>query len=332
MLILAVSFFINNLNIDLNKIYKYWLIIVTIICIDLIFQFYNHKNLIGYEAVIQGPIYRLGGFMDDELKISNLLFQFGALSFSFFIFKKNFKKKLNNVIIISFLFLLIISIFLTGERANFLTVCSFTVLLIVYFGFKKKEFFIILSTSFLFFFVLVALSNSELSNRMFKNLIVEKNKIFYSHENKSFLYKNSRYFAHYSTAYQIFEDNKLFGVGIKNFRNYCDNDSFNDEIWPGWQERNCSTHPHNYYFELLSELGLIGFIILNSFFLFSLYSFLKIFLKSKNSYLIISSLILLVYFIPFLPKGSFFTNWNAMIFWTVFSFIYSNYIKLKNTK
>ena len=26
---------------------------------------------------------------------------------------------------------------------------------------------------------------------------------------------------------------------------------------------------------------------------------------------------LISFFIPFLPKGSFFTNWNAMIFWTV---------------
>tara|TARA_Y100000768_G_C23981953_1_gene686384 strand:- start:1613 stop:2893 length:1281 start_codon:yes stop_codon:yes gene_type:complete len=332
LLILAMSFFINNLNISLNKIYKCWLIIVSIACVDLIFQFYNHKNLIGYEAVIQGSMYRLGGFMDDELKISNLLFQFGTLSFSFFIFKENLKKNMVNLIIILFLFLLIISIFLTGERSNFLTICIFTVFLIIFFGFKKKVIFLILSTLFLVFLGLVVSNNSELSNRMFKNLIVEKNKIFSSQENKNFLYKNSHYFAHYSTAYQIFKENKLFGVGVKNFRNYCDNDKFNAEIWPGWRAKKCSTHPHNYYFELLSELGLIGFIVLNSFFLFSFYCFLKIYQKSKNTYLLVGSLIILAHFIPFLPRGSFFTNWNAMIFWTVFSFVYSNYIKIKNTK
>ena len=57
--------------------------------------------------------------------------------------------------------------------------------------------------------------------------------------------------------------------------------------------------------------------------------FFKIYLKTKNNYLILSSLIIFIYFVPFLPKGSFFTNWNAIIFWTVFAFIYSNYIKLK---
>ena len=37
----------------------------------------------------------------------------------------------------------------------------------------------------------------------------------------------------------------------------------------------------------------------------------------------------LIYFTPFLPRGSFFTNWNAIILWTVFAFIFSRCIKLE---
>ena len=41
---------------------------------------------------------------------------------------------------------------------------------------------------------------------------------------------------------------------------------------------------------------------------------------------------MLTFFIPLLPKGSFFTNWNAIIFWTVFSINCYLINKYKNKK
>ena len=149
-------------------------------------------------------------------------------------------------------------------------------------------------------------------------------------ENKSFLNKNSHHFAHYSTAYQIFERNKLFGVGIKNFRNFCDKDEFNKDIYKGWEDRKCATHPHNFYFEVLSELGLVGLILIAIFFIIMFMKVFKMILKTKDKFLIINFLIVLVYFVPFMPKGSFFTTWNAMIFWFLISFLIANYFRLKN--
>ena len=51
--------------------------------------------------------------------------------------------------------------------------------------------------------------------------------------------------------------NKYFGVGLKNFRYVCDEkfDTFTQKKFL------CSTHPHNLYLEILSETGLIGFVI-----------------------------------------------------------------------
>ena len=57
------------------------------------FQFFTLSNFFGYEAILQGSIYRLGGFMDDELKISNLIFHIGALVFSYFFSKDYLKNK-----------------------------------------------------------------------------------------------------------------------------------------------------------------------------------------------------------------------------------------------
>ena len=58
------------------------------------FQYFNHVNLIGNEAILQGPIYRLGGFMGEELKISNFIFHFGTLVFIYFFSENFFKKKI----------------------------------------------------------------------------------------------------------------------------------------------------------------------------------------------------------------------------------------------
>ena len=109
----------------------------------------------------------------------------------------------------------------------------------------------------------------------------------------------------------------MFGVGLKNFRNFCDDDSLNSEIDPIFHNKKCATHPHSFYFEILSEIGLVGLFLIICLFVTFFYQIIKIYLKTKNYFLIINSFIIFVYFIPFLPRGSFFTNWNAIIFWTV---------------
>ncbi len=325
LLILSISFFINNLNINLKKIFGFWGIIILIICLDLIFQFFTQVNLFGYKAILQGAIYRLGGFMGDELKISNLVFHFGAITFGYF-FTNNFlsKNKFNFFNLLT-LILLILCIFITGERANFLTISFYTLLLVMFICFKDIKYFLIFSSVLIAVYGAMYFSNSKISERMMENLVTKKISLLKINSGKNFLNKNSHHFAHYSTAYQIFEDHKLFGVGMKNFRNFCDNKKFNEKIHEKWREKKCALHPHNFYFEILSELGITGFIILLSFFTFSIFKFLK----SKNNFIIISTFILIAYFIPFLPRGGFFTNWNAIIFWTIFALIYSNYVGLK---
>ena len=85
----------------------------------------------------------------------------------------------------------------------------------------------------------------------------------------------------------------------------------------------CSTHPHQVYFEFLAEHGIVGSVIL-FFILFSLvFSKIKIILNSKN-YLQLGSLIfLLTSFIPFLPSGAFFADYNLTIFWVNLSIMYA---------
>ena len=326
LLILGLNYFVNFLNLNLEKIFKFWLITFFLIGVDLFIQYFTNTNILGFEAIQQGSIYRLGGFMNDELKISNLLYHFGALIFSFY-----FSKNKSNLISFLFIVFITIAIYFTAERANFITMISFIFLFIIFLVFRNKKIFFLYFVIFSFFLSLGFLTNNNLSKRM-TNDLVNKIELLKFNKNENFLKKDSHYFAHYSVAYQIFERNPLFGIGLKNFRNFCDDNSLNEKVHEKWQKRKCATHPHNFYFEMLSEIGLIGFLLIISFFLFSFYTFFALYKKNKDTLLLLSCFIILIYFIPFLPKGSFFSNWNAMIFWFIFSFIFSNYNKVLKEK
>ena len=77
------------------------------------------------------------------------------------------------------------------------------------------------------------------------------------------------------------------------------------------------------YFEFLAEHGIVGTVIL-IFILFSLiFSKIKIIFCSKN-YLQLGCLtFLLTSFIPLLPSGAFFADYNLTIFWINLSIMYA---------
>ena len=82
----------------------------------------------------------------------------------------------------------------------------------------------------------------------------------------------------------------------------------------------CTTHPHNFYLQLLSETGLIGFLFLFSLFCYLSYLLCKHFIFSIFKKRIIftnSQICLLAGFVmtllPIIPNGNFFNNWLSMI-------------------
>ena len=62
----------------------------------------------------------------------------------------------------------------------------------------------------------------------------------------------------YESSFMLFKDNYLFGVGLKNYRVECD---LQVDPRPLHEAQFCSSHPHNFVLELLSETGLIGISI-----------------------------------------------------------------------
>ena len=84
--------------------------------------------------------------------------------------------------------------------------------------------------------------------------------------------KTPQYLKEFSTFYDTWLMNKYIGGGIKNFRFYCHErkniDKDNKFI--------CNMHPHNYYLEILTETGLVGFVSVLVMFISVLYlTFIK---------------------------------------------------------
>ena len=135
---------------------------------------------------------------------------------------------------------------------------------------------------------------------------------------------------HFGIAYEFFTEKPLIGNGPQYFRYTC------DQI----QKLGCSSHPHNYYFQTLAELGIIGILILLIGFLYLSTVLLRQFINVwflKNSkyhipdYLICFYSLAFIFMWPLIPNGSFYNNWlNVMIF-LPFSFIlyFQNYLNKK---
>ena len=330
--VISLSYFLNKNSINTKKIFMYWGIITFLICLDLQIQNILGKNILGYESIKQGNLVRLGGFLNDELKISYLINNFFVVTLGFYFF---YNKNNNNnflILIIAFILLVLFTVYSTAERANFLCLLFF---IFSFFIFSKYRIYFLSTILILIPIIFINISDlksNEKIKRMFVNNVelIKKNISINTKINNNFLNKDNHYFSHYSTAWQIAKDYPLTGVGLKNFRNFCNKKIYLVEVHPSFKDKNCSTHPHNLFFEIISELGFFGLIVFGSIFGYFFYVSLKNSFKYKNIFLFGNTIFLMTYFIPLLPRGSFFSNWNAMLFWTVFGMsVYLLNIKIK---
>ena len=140
---------------------------------------------------------------------------------------------------------------------------------------------------------------------------------------------NTRYGQHYSVAIDVYKNNKLYGVGLKNYREEVKKDIYKKDTS---SVRIASIHPHQVHFEFLAELGLIGYIYFIIFFLATLLISFKNYLKNKDNFQLSALLFVIASLIPLIPSGSFFTTYSATLFWINFSIMMPSIIKDKSEK
>jgi O-antigen ligase len=317
-LFLAFNYFFHNKDF-VNRVLIVWIITLSILSLDTYIESIFGKNILGY-----GEEYgaRIVSFFKDEPIVGGYINGFYLVIIGYFFYLNINISNIHKYIILIFSIFFIIAIILTGERSNSIK-ATFGFFLFYFFNdffkFKEKVFSILL---LILMFVFLLYNSDFLKLRyggqFFKPIVSElqlNNKI-QKNKTKVNTLKDNIYLSLYQSGFEVFKKYPIFGVGNKNYRvETCSNKKNSNYI--------CTTHPHNVYFEFLAEHGLLGGMIL-LFILFNLiFSKIKIILDSKNYLQLGCVIFLITSFIPFLPSGAFFADYNLTIFWINLSIMYS---------
>tara|TARA_B100001093_G_scaffold306605_1_gene292631 strand:- start:932 stop:2242 length:1311 start_codon:yes stop_codon:yes gene_type:complete len=343
LLSLSIYFTLNYLNENLNKDNKKILLIIGFIFLGIFFdsylQFFTGENLFGYKIIQK----RISSLFGSELILGTFLFKLLPLCLFLLLFVcTNKELEKYSKILTFFLCLYFTVIYIAGGRTAFFLMLMFIFFIIFFINNLRKIFSIsiLFLTIFIFFTSIFDMGKSDPFNRVFiktfnqitNNIYLDKqDNISFKKEinktNKGENLKNFKIFSydhngHYVLAYNLFKENPIFGIGPKGFRYFCRSVEYNPKIGV------CSTHPHNFLMQILTETGFVGLIFYFYGLFFVIMNIYKVFSKNtltneKNNFLIISIGLILIFF-PFIPNGNFFNNWISIInFYYIGIYLYS---------
>ena len=327
-----------------KKNYKLFLVtilaLIILIGLFIIYQFNFGKNIIGLLPgmcdVNQENCVRFSGIFGSELIAGAYISQIGLLFFYLIINNNQTKtNNLNQIILFSFLLFLFFIIILTGERNALLI---FLISTFLFFFLQKKiklKNFLILNFIFILSLIIISYNSHSIKSRYinFFDITISKKNISFIEK-----LKNTPWSYHYQAAYELFLQKPILGHGHKSFRIKCfdtkiDKKTLNDRD-KFRNFRGCSSHPHSYVMEFLSENGILGLLFFLILYLIILKKTLNLnaLQKNQNNYIIIGigSLLLAILF-PFKPSGSFFTTFNSSLLFYLLGFFHFYTKQIKQT-
>ena len=314
-LIFASVYVFNNFQIACRYLLYAYLGIFLFIAFDGYIQFIFGKNLLLIPPLGETKI---TGMFGDEKKLGSFLSRILPILIGLLAILSKNKSFITSFLII---FISLPLIILTHERITLVFTLMTMVFTIFYFwssfAQSKKKSALIIFLIILIPTLFYSFNIGKLKERVF----LTKIQISGGTENGSLVFWSNQHQGFAKTSIEIFKKNKLSGSGIKTFRKSC------DQMHLQYID-NCSTHPHNIFFQLLSETGLIGI----SFYLIALFLTIKelfwfLFYKKKRLPYIFFLLSFFFYFNPFFPSGQFFNNWYMGI--GTFPLIFYFYFKMK---
>jgi O-antigen ligase len=305
LLAFSIKYFFHNKESFFKKtVLNFWFFIFIITTIDLMFEFSTGADLLGFKSNYNG---RLAGFTGDELRIGGYYFGFILISLSNSFFNE---KKIR---LLTFSLIFLITALIIGERSNFIKIFFILIFFLILINRTEslKKFFLYF-VIFLLIITVTSLNNLMLKTRFFDDFFIPVKNYGISH-----YVKNSRHGRHYDMAIRIFKQNPILGIGIKNFRYESIKAKYN--IYD--KKDGHTTHPHQLHFELLSETGLVGYLLFLFFFIYSILFGFNSYLKKNNTLALCGTLFLVATIIPIIPMGSFFSSYGAAIFWINFGLL-----------
>tara|TARA_B100000035_G_scaffold302643_1_gene300452 strand:- start:1927 stop:3225 length:1299 start_codon:yes stop_codon:yes gene_type:complete len=303
-------------------------ICVIFVTFDLFLQFFSGKDIFGFpksDLKVSGPF-------GDELIAGSYLQRFCLFLFFLVPFYKDYFTKINlNFLLLLVFVLLFFSIVISGNR---MSVILFVLLFVFLFLLEKNlRKFLIILISFIFILFLTLYNFFPYIEFLTSNFLRQANQIIFSLDE---IYKNNlnmnfsnTYLKEFYLGYMTWQENLILGGGINSFYLNC-------KINYGL----CTSHPHNYYLEILSELGIVGMFITLAIFikLFHLFFMIrnKLYLSNENNAIASFALLFFIEIFPFKTTGSFFTTGNSTYIFLLIAVIvgFSNkliYYKKKQT-
>ncbi len=323
LLYFSLKYLIRNEIIDLKKIFIFYSIIVLFVCVDIIIQYIFGYDLFGFEATAR----RFSGPFGDELVSGAFIQRFFIFPlFALILFSKIKKGQFLDFSFFLVIILSAVGIFLSGNRVPLLL---FIIMITIFFFFQPKIRKAVMYVVVLFSLTFVIVLNSNINfKKHYSSLIIESGKITnyikLKVTGKSLLGLKSIYIKEIESGILTWQENKVFGGGIKSFYVHCVNINPND--WTLFGGVNCNQHPHNYYLEAAAALGIVGliiFLLLIGSIIFSSYKE-SVSNRDDSAYkkLIFPFLILFIIEIfPFKTTGSLFTTGNATYLFIIIAFV-----------
>ena len=320
---LILRFLLNYKILKLEWFSYLCAICAAIVCFDIFIQFIFKKNLFGIEP---SSARHYSGMFGKEQIAGGYLAKFSLFTlFLPFVLSKNTFKRISIQIIFFIIFMY--GIILSGNKMPLvLFVFSFLTFAFLDKNLRKYILKIIILISFL---ITLSWTSSQTfrynaGNTFFhgfnalKYLVTIKD---ITKEPSEITHKP--YVLEFFCFKYMWKKNPIFGGGLRSYRT---------------QDGGCNTHPHNYYFEILTDLGLVGLIIALSL----IFSLLRKILIKKNTpsllpFNVLDSktapffLIFLIEFFPIRTSGSFFSTGNASIIFLTLAVLISLISKKKST-
>ena len=308
------------------------IIIIIILCLDALFQYIFGFNTLGFK--IENPD-KLNGFFNDEAVLGSYLVRlFPLFIVSYFIIFNDKEKKF---LFVSIFLLVSITIFLSGSRSSLaLLILFITIFMLLFKNFRKEISIFLISAVILT--SLLSIFSEKIKYNINYNLFDPIRTIFFQKQesrtenvkDKKIIIFTQVYHSHYETAYKMFKNNKLFGVGNKMYRKLCAEKEYHINKF------SCTTHPHNFYMQVLAENGVLGFIFIISLFTYcSLIIFKEIYVRNikkikninDNAILIMTGVFINLW--PIIPSGNLYNNWLSILIYLPVGF-YFYFLKQDN--
>ena len=286
---------------------KYFFYIIFICFVALVldgfYQYFVGENILGFKKSE-----RISSFFGDEWILGSYLSRIWPIFFGLSIFFLKKKSKLFFLFIIIFI-LSEALIFISGDRTAFFNI-NLSAIIIILFSKKLLKLRLLTLIASLILLSIISFINPTAKERVIDQTINQMNLFNKNNKDQKKIYIFSKeHTHHYITAYRMYLDHKILGVGVKNFRKFCSDKKYIKS------EASCAPHPHNTYIQILSETGIIGFsflIFVLIYFCIYMLKHLILKIKSKHYFTDFEICILsgiAIYLWPFAPTGNVFSNW-----------------------